>query len=401
MNPFRDVFPDDDTSNAMNMRYTSFEYIRHGAFSEVFKAYDTRERRFVAIKIVRSDIFAIKNTPTWILKHIIKEAERARKTVFSNVVNLFDVVVGNAAIIFVSEYCSDGDLERILRDPPSYASKDDYLEKFLVQMISGAIEMKRSGLCCRSIGAENILVQCLPGTWPTFKISDLGMTKHLVCMHDWSARAEPIKKPTFDVEHFTNDDDLHSPHPIGNSYMRSLGGIMWRLQNPSKHLPIQIDDSQCQSKTPMSFIINAMMGYSGSTEIPTLYQTMHWLCRERQLTQVPKIWNIFLQEKFRLFGLVLPMQNVTLRQLKDPTSQLASVMKMRAQKDGDTLQSSNLENTTSMLDSLMDHFCKCDISQEYEDSQSDVVTLPNSLPNQTGVKLLVSQSLWVDAIKEL
>nr|QYA18502.1 serine/threonine protein kinase [Clandestinovirus] len=409
MNPFRDLFTSGDAAEGLLARYTNIEYLRHGAFSEVFKAYDVRERRFVAIKVVRSEIFRVKNTPTWILKHIINEAERAQKSTFRNVVNLFDVVIGDSSIAFFSEFCSDGDLERILRDPPAYVSEDDYLERFLVQMISGVIEMKRAGLCCRAIGSENILVQCLPGKWPTFKISDLGMTKHLVCLHDWTAHTQSC------------DEDPQPEDAVGTSYIRSLGGILWRLQNTVR----RSFDSDKQSvetsdKTPMKVIIESMLG--NDEKDPSIYQVMRWLCKERRITQVPKIWMQFLQERFRLINATFPMNPIIptlLLPLQNsdnhfentalaPVRNLFTALQKPIQKEesDESNISSSQYDASFLLDSLIENM---EMVMVYPgDGMQDVLQgesietdgQPKSLPEHGG-KLLVSQSIWNDAINKL
>lgn len=314
----------DEAFESLRGRFTRITFLRQSGFSHVLRAREEGSKRDVAIKVVRYDSFRHNNIPEWLLQHIVHEAQRAKCTQFRHVVNLYDVCVGKAAIVLVMEYCADTDLERILRDSPPYVSEEAYLESFLVQMITGAIEMTRAGLCCRTIGTENVLLQRRTHGPPIFKISDMGMTKHLVCIASWAASLHSV-----DTEEHEGEEDgpahsngillyspspssspsclddaacwsdyTHQPQTITPAYIASLGGILQRMLGTAEQDPASVAE-------PFS-MVDISRRMTNADDATTLLHVMDWLCSGRRLAAVPTIWTSFIQERCTMFAHQMP-----------------------------------------------------------------------------------------------
>jgi serine/threonine protein kinase len=91
-------------------RYQILEQLGEGGMATVYKAYDTRLDRYVAIKVIRNDLFG----PTLLermLKRFEREAKALAKLSHPNIVKVLDYGEHNGAPYLVLEYLPGGTLK--------------------------------------------------------------------------------------------------------------------------------------------------------------------------------------------------------------------------------------------------------------------------------------------------
>src|SRR5512135_2731772 len=97
-------------------RYQILEQLGEGGMATVYKAYDTRLERFVAIKVIRTDQFA----PSMLgemLKRFEREAKALAKLSHPNIVHVHDYGEHEGAPYLVMEYLPSGTLKQAQAGP--------------------------------------------------------------------------------------------------------------------------------------------------------------------------------------------------------------------------------------------------------------------------------------------
>jgi serine/threonine protein kinase len=97
-------------------RYQILEQLGEGGMATVYKAYDTRLERFVAIKVIRTDQFA-PSLLEEMMKRFEREAKALAKLSHPNIVHVHDYGEYEGAPYLVMEYLPSGTLKQRPGDP--------------------------------------------------------------------------------------------------------------------------------------------------------------------------------------------------------------------------------------------------------------------------------------------
>lgn len=134
-------------------RYHLTERLGEGGMAVVYKAYDTRLEREVAIKIIRSGAF-----PTDSLNEILKRFEREAKSLAKlshpNIVKVYDYGEHQGEPYLVMEYLAGGTLKKTLDKPSPWR---DAL-KLILPVARGVAYAHQRGVLHRDIKPANILI---------------------------------------------------------------------------------------------------------------------------------------------------------------------------------------------------------------------------------------------------
>src|SRR5512136_81152 len=99
-------------------RYQILEQLGEGGMATVYKAYDTRLERFVAIKVIRADQFAATMLDE-MRRRFEREAKALAKLSHPNIVQVHDYGEYEGAPYLVMEYLPGGTLKRKMGKPVS------------------------------------------------------------------------------------------------------------------------------------------------------------------------------------------------------------------------------------------------------------------------------------------
>ncbi|KAG0308511.1 hypothetical protein BGZ99_001138 [Dissophora globulifera] len=137
-------------------RFNLVEKMGDGAFSNVFKAYDTKTDRLVAVKVVRKfDMNAHQRA------NILKEVQIMRQLKQPNIVELYEFFESDEYYFLVLELATGGELfHRIVK--LTYLSED--LARHVIVQVAHAIRYlhEEKGVIHRDIKPENILFEPIP-----------------------------------------------------------------------------------------------------------------------------------------------------------------------------------------------------------------------------------------------
>ena len=159
----------------LNERYQILELIGKGGYSEVYKAYDTYDHRFIACKLIQLN----ENWPQEIkqsyIKHTIRENLILQNLNHKKIVKLYDTLeINDNAFCNILEYCSGPDLSLYIRK--NGGSISEQIAKIIITQILQAL-MYLNNLTKKIIHydlkPENILFD----NDMNIKITDFGLAK--------------------------------------------------------------------------------------------------------------------------------------------------------------------------------------------------------------------------------
>jgi serine/threonine protein kinase len=141
--------------------------IGKGGFSNIYKAYDKKNQRMVAIKEICLDTLSK-------YKESIKRETKIMKNLnHPNIVKLYDTIIDDTTdnIYLVLEYLGRGDFSKFLKKRPL---KEKYAKKYLKQLSSGLKYLLENKIIHRDLKPQNILVTNLGD----IKIADFGFARY-------------------------------------------------------------------------------------------------------------------------------------------------------------------------------------------------------------------------------
>ncbi|MCH9685934.1 MAG: serine/threonine protein kinase, partial [Deltaproteobacteria bacterium] len=154
-----------------------------GAFGRVYRAFDPRFQRTVALKVVPYQ------SPRSLVR-IEREAQALARLSHPNVVQVYDKGPAEDGSYFIAlEYVEGPNLERWLASAPR--SRRDILDKFL-QVAEGLAAAHQAGLVHRDLKPANVLV----GSDGRVRVLDFGLARALDSRHD---SVESIRQSTTTV----------------------------------------------------------------------------------------------------------------------------------------------------------------------------------------------------------
>ena len=141
--------------------------IGKGAFSNIYKGYDKKNKRVVAIKEICLETLSK-------YKDSIKRETRIMKNLkHSNIVKLYDTIIDDSTdnIYLILEYFGRGDFSKFLKKRPL---KEKFAKKYLQQLSSGLKYLLENKIIHRDLKPQNILVSNLGD----IKITDFGFARY-------------------------------------------------------------------------------------------------------------------------------------------------------------------------------------------------------------------------------
>ncbi|MFL5624779.1 MAG: serine/threonine-protein kinase [Ktedonobacteraceae bacterium] len=168
----------------LGQRYRLIGLLGSGAMADVCLAWDERERREVAIKVIKSDVLDQKT-----LNCFLNEATQVVRWNHPHILSVYDDMklqlldanYGSIVPYIVMEYAKGGDLQRRLIPDQPYPLRETLL--ILPQLCSAVQYAHGHGVIHRDLKPLNILFRRLPSGFEQIVLSDFGLAVQIDAAH--------------------------------------------------------------------------------------------------------------------------------------------------------------------------------------------------------------------------
>ncbi|XP_038879295.1 serine/threonine-protein kinase TOUSLED isoform X4 [Benincasa hispida] len=158
----------------LNCRYALLNLLGKGGFSEVYKAYDLVEHRYVACKLHGLNAQWSEEKKQSYIRHAIREYNIHKTLVHTHIVRLWDIFeIDQNTFCTVLEYCSGKDLDAVLKSTPILPEKEARI--IIVQIFHGLVYLNRrtQKIIHYDLKPGNVLFDELG----VAKVTDFGLSK--------------------------------------------------------------------------------------------------------------------------------------------------------------------------------------------------------------------------------
>src|SRR6266567_2703787 len=178
----------------LGQRYRLKGLLGSGAMADVCLAWDEREGREVAVKVIKSDVLDQKT-----LNSFLKEASQVVGWRHPNILpiyehmklQLLDAKLGSIVPYIVMEYARGGDLQRRLTFARPYPLGDSL--RIFGQLCSAVQYAHEQGVIHRDLKPLNILFRLLPDGGEQVVLSDFGLSVHVDATHHTFSQAGTLE----------------------------------------------------------------------------------------------------------------------------------------------------------------------------------------------------------------
>ncbi|CAN6439935.1 unnamed protein product [Victoria cruziana] len=126
----------------LNHRYALLNLLGKGGFSEVYKAYDLLDYRYVACKMHGLNAQWSEEKKQSYIRHAIREYNIHKSLVHQHIVRLWDTFeIDHNTFCTVLEYCSGKDLDAVLKTTPILPEKEARI--IIAQIFQGLVYLNR------------------------------------------------------------------------------------------------------------------------------------------------------------------------------------------------------------------------------------------------------------------
>ena len=158
----------------LNDRYQIIELIGKGGYSEVYKAYDTQEHKYVACKLIQLNENWSEQIKQSYLKHTIRENLILKKLNHKKIVKLYDTIeIDENSFCNILEYCSGNNLAIYIKKNGLVSEK---IAKIIIHQILEALlylNNLSNKIIHYDLKPENILFN----EYMEVKLTDFGLAK--------------------------------------------------------------------------------------------------------------------------------------------------------------------------------------------------------------------------------
>ncbi|KAA3485836.1 serine/threonine-protein kinase TOUSLED-like [Gossypium australe] len=158
----------------LNNRYALLNLLGKGGFSEVYKAYDLVEHRYVACKLHGLNAQWSEDKKQSYIRHAIREYNIHKALVHHHIVRLWDIFeIDQNTFCTVLEYCSGKDLDAVLKATPVLPEKEARI--IIVQIFQGLVYLNKRAqkIIHYDLKPGNVLFDELG----VAKVTDFGLSK--------------------------------------------------------------------------------------------------------------------------------------------------------------------------------------------------------------------------------
>lgn len=158
----------------LNRRYALLNLLGKGGFSEVYKAFDLVDHRYVACKLHGLNPQWSEEKKQSYIRHAIREYNIHKTLVHNNIVRLWDTFeIDHNTFCTVLEFCSGKDLDAVLKATPVLPEKEARI--IIVQIFQGLVYLNKRAqkIIHYDLKPGNVLFDELG----VAKLTDFGLSK--------------------------------------------------------------------------------------------------------------------------------------------------------------------------------------------------------------------------------
>lgn len=158
----------------LNHRYALLNLLGKGGFSEVYKAYDLVDHKYVACKLHGLNAQWSEEKKQSYIRHAIREYNIHKTLVHHHIVRLWDIFeIDHNTFCTVLEYCSGKDLDAVLKATPLLPEKEARI--IIVQIFQGLVYLNRrvQKIIHYDLKPGNVLFD----EFGVAKVTDFGLSK--------------------------------------------------------------------------------------------------------------------------------------------------------------------------------------------------------------------------------
>ncbi|CAM8878972.1 unnamed protein product [Rhodiola kirilowii] len=158
----------------LNHRYALLNLLGKGGFSEVYKAFDLAEHRFVACKLHGLNAHWSEEKKQSYIRHAIREYNIHKTLVHHHIVRLWDIFeIDQNTFCTVLEYCNGKDLDGVLKSTPMLPEKEARI--IIVQIFQGLVYLNKrtQKIIHYDLKPGNVLFD----DFGVAKVTDFGLSK--------------------------------------------------------------------------------------------------------------------------------------------------------------------------------------------------------------------------------
>jgi serine/threonine protein kinase len=175
----------EDLIGAKLGEYEIIEHVGHGVAADVYKAYQPKLNRYVAVKVL---------SPTFVneqsfLARFVREAQAVAQIDHPNILPVYDFDRQDDLVYIVMQYVDSGSLDDLLGQPLPL----DFTLRILEQVGSALAHAHQRGIIHRDIKPGNILLG--PGNWVL--LTDFGLVKILETPADLTPSGMSLGTPAY------------------------------------------------------------------------------------------------------------------------------------------------------------------------------------------------------------
>ncbi|KAI4382199.1 hypothetical protein MLD38_008194 [Melastoma candidum] len=158
----------------LNHRYALLNLLGKGGFSEVYKAYDLVDHRYVACKLHGLNAQWSEEKKQSYIRHAIREYNIHKSLVHHHIVRLWDIFeIDHNTFCTILEFCSGKDLDAVLKATPLLPEKEAKI--ILVQIFQGLVYLNKRAqkIIHYDLKPGNVLFD----EFGVAKVTDFGLSK--------------------------------------------------------------------------------------------------------------------------------------------------------------------------------------------------------------------------------
>ena len=197
-------------------RYEVQAIVGTGGMAVVYRAWDRKNRRMVAIKVLRPEFEQDEE----FVRRFSREAEAAAKMSHENIVNLLDVGKDNDMRYIVMEYVDGQTLKEVIRQkgriPPETAVR------MAIRILAAVDHAHKNGIVHRDIKPQNILVDARG----TVKVADFGIARLKTAQ---TTRIDDKQNSALGSVHYFSPEQASGEVADEKSDLYSMGVVLYEM----------------------------------------------------------------------------------------------------------------------------------------------------------------------------